>query len=307
MRIESALCGAVVLLCTGTLAFSARAVCGQQETYEIVSRKNLMVPMRDGVKLATDIYLPAKDGVAVEGRFPVILQRTPYGKAGTGSGSNPTSYVPCGYVMVKQDTRGRGGSEGIRHWIFDSAATGSRQSRDPALKAALTQHSKDRRHYLLNLPLRRGLTPLRLAPEYEDMLIDMMEHGANDEFWRFSNIIEYADEHKDIPVFMVGGWYDLFSSSTSETYMALKKTIQGPVYLLMGPWIHNMQGRSNAQIDFGPDGALDLTPIRRAWYDRWLKGVEADFDKKVPFRTPVRLFAMGTGERSCRPHAKGTN
>jgi predicted acyl esterase len=37
-----------------------------------------MVPMRDGVRLATDIYFPAKDGVRLEGKFPAILERTPY-------------------------------------------------------------------------------------------------------------------------------------------------------------------------------------------------------------------------------------
>ena len=33
-----------------------------------------MVAARDGVRLATDVYRPAKDGVAVDGAFPVILE-----------------------------------------------------------------------------------------------------------------------------------------------------------------------------------------------------------------------------------------
>jgi len=37
-------------------------------------------PMRDGVRLATNIYRPAENGKVVEGKFPVILERTPYGK-----------------------------------------------------------------------------------------------------------------------------------------------------------------------------------------------------------------------------------
>jgi len=376
MKIKCALGRATVLLSVvlSTATFCPRAVCAQESRYEIAGRKNVMVPMRDGVKLATDVYLPAKDAAPVEGRFPVILSRTPYGKTSGMSGCDPKYYVPLGYVVVRQDTRGRGASEGIWHWmsdarsdgydtiewiakqpwsdgkigmvgcsyvgatqqlaamgrpphlttiiphdpsinhgigsliyggafrlrvwdwIFDSAASGSRQARDPALKAALQQHSEDRRHYLLNLPLRRGLTPLRIASEYEDMLLDMMAHRANDEFWRFSNVIEHIDEHKDIPVFMMGGWYDLFSSSTTETYMALKRTNKGPVHLIMGPWIHHMHGRSHGEVDFGPDAAIDMTPARRAWYDHWMKDVEADFGKEVPFRTPVRLFVMGTGD-----------
>jgi predicted acyl esterase len=42
---------------------------------------NVMVPMRDGVRLATDIYVPSDDGLAPSpGRFPVLLLRTPYDK-----------------------------------------------------------------------------------------------------------------------------------------------------------------------------------------------------------------------------------
>jgi hypothetical protein len=79
---------------------------------QIVSSKDVMVVMRDGAKLATDVYRPAQNGVAVEGKFPVILERTPYNK---DSGSSTANYfVPRGYVVVIQDVRGRYKSEG--HW-----------------------------------------------------------------------------------------------------------------------------------------------------------------------------------------------
>jgi predicted acyl esterase len=47
---------------------------------DVAIERDLMVPMRDGVHLATDVYRPAISGVAAEDRFPVILERTPYGK-----------------------------------------------------------------------------------------------------------------------------------------------------------------------------------------------------------------------------------
>src|SRR3954453_7824248 len=50
--------------------------------FEILVSKNVMIPMRDGVHLATDIYRPAKDGQPVDGKFPTILERTPYNKDG---------------------------------------------------------------------------------------------------------------------------------------------------------------------------------------------------------------------------------
>ena len=48
--------------------------------YGIVLSKNVMVPMRDGVRLAFDIYRPARDGDFVDGRFPTIMLHTPYDK-----------------------------------------------------------------------------------------------------------------------------------------------------------------------------------------------------------------------------------
>ncbi len=87
----------------------------QDSTYGIVASQNVMIPMRDGVRLATDIYRPADPGGnAVDGRFPAIIGRTSYDK------SNPViwidavarAFVPRGYVVIVQDLRGRGLSEG---------------------------------------------------------------------------------------------------------------------------------------------------------------------------------------------------
>ena len=52
--------------------------------YEVVVEKDVMVPMRDGVKLATDVYRPTKDGKPIEARLPTILDRRPYNKNGAG-------------------------------------------------------------------------------------------------------------------------------------------------------------------------------------------------------------------------------
>lgn len=93
--------------------------------YEVTVLSDVMVPMRDGVHLCTDVYLPARSGVAVNDRFPVILERTPYNKsAPSRSERTPDNPVPLGraavaaffvrrgYVVVYQDNRGRYKSEG---------------------------------------------------------------------------------------------------------------------------------------------------------------------------------------------------
>ena len=81
----------------------------------IIVSQNVMVSMRDGVRLATDIYRPADaDGSPVPGRFPVILGRTSYDKSNAVIWINPVvnAFVPRGYVVLLQDLRGRGLSEG---------------------------------------------------------------------------------------------------------------------------------------------------------------------------------------------------
>ena len=53
---------------------------GSWQQYDWVREGDVMVPMRDGVRLATDIYRPALDGQALSGPFPVLMERTPYSK-----------------------------------------------------------------------------------------------------------------------------------------------------------------------------------------------------------------------------------
>jgi putative CocE/NonD family hydrolase len=76
----------------------------------ILIEKNIMVPMRDGVQLATDVY-------RLEGALPtpVLVARTPYNKDGLVAGGdtfNILRAVQAGYTVVAQDVRGRYASEG---------------------------------------------------------------------------------------------------------------------------------------------------------------------------------------------------
>ena len=65
------------------------------------------VPMRDGVKLYADVYLPAR-----EGKFPVLVTRTPYGVQRDGVHETAIRFAQQGYAYVIQDVRGRYESEG---------------------------------------------------------------------------------------------------------------------------------------------------------------------------------------------------
>lgn len=82
-----------------------------ERTYETEIEKDVMVPMRDGVCLATDLYHPAKDGQQIKEERPAVLMRTPYGKSSWGP-DRVRFFAEHGYLSVVQDCRGRGNSEG---------------------------------------------------------------------------------------------------------------------------------------------------------------------------------------------------
>ena len=69
----------------------------------IIVEENVRVPMRDGITLSTNIFRPDAPG-----KFPAIVNRTPYGKSKGGF----ERYVRGGYVVLSQDARGRYESDG---------------------------------------------------------------------------------------------------------------------------------------------------------------------------------------------------
>ncbi len=100
---------------------------------DIIVLRDVMATMRDGVRLAADVYLPA----GTTGPFRVILERTPYDKRGTNHAdrtaaepmprSKPevaSDFVRAGYAYVLQDCRGRYASEGVFSKYLNEADDG---------------------------------------------------------------------------------------------------------------------------------------------------------------------------------------
>ncbi len=77
--------------------------------------RNLQVPVRDGIKLATDVYLPL-----AEGAYPVVLVRTAYNRTGCGDRFFPAH----GMALAAQDCRGRYESEGKHDPFIHEAEDG---------------------------------------------------------------------------------------------------------------------------------------------------------------------------------------
>lgn len=337
-----------------------------------IAVSTVMIPMRDGVRLATDLYQPAASPADSHQRYPVVLTRSPYGKSRDSDVALARLLAAHGYIAAIQDIRGRYASEGAFHKYaasepadgFDSIAYlaalpnsngrvgmwgtsyGAHTQADaaklnpPALKAMLINHggmsnawdhavrhagafelgrelswafrqipieSDDpivKRYFeqvSLNdwyqaQPLRPGLSPLSMAPEYEAYYFDELTRSDYDDYWQNMalNWRDHYAQSADAAMLHVGGWYDIFLRGTIENHVGLSKLKHGPVQLLIGPWTHSGNARSFAgEVAFGADAAIvDFgLDFQRRWFDRYLKATPAESEQ-----APIRLFLMGAGD-----------
>jgi len=97
----------IILWLCFTALFPVFGQSPAQPAYKVIAEVDVKVPMRDGVRLSTNIFRPDDPG-----KFPVLLMRTPYGNGGAGN-QGARDAAGSGYVVVIQDTRGRYESEGI--------------------------------------------------------------------------------------------------------------------------------------------------------------------------------------------------
>ena len=353
--------------------------------YEVQVQKDVMVEMRDGKRMATDIYLPAQDGRAVDRTFPVLLQRTPYDKAAGRMEDAARYFAERGYVVVMQDNRGRYNSEGNFHkyisdaedgydcvewiakqpwsegttgtfgtsygahtqgamaamnpphlstmmvdcgafsnaymssarhngafelrqvgWAMNQARVSKEALADPVIAQALEATSME--EWFQRMPWKKGLSPLRWTPDYEDYLLELWSRGDYDDYWKKPGLAGelFYDDWSDVPQLHSGGWYDSYTRTTFENYIGLSKIKKGPIRVLMGPWTHGQRSVSySGEIEFGPTATLDGNlaeswwDFHVMWYDAWLKGM----DNGVRDEPPLRLFIMGGGDG--RKNAEG--
>ena len=91
----------LMLVATGSLAAD-----------EVIVEHDVMIPMRDGTLLTTDIYRPLIDGVAEDESRSVLLTRSPYNKIRQRDVDLANHLVRHRYVAAIQDIRGRFGLHG---------------------------------------------------------------------------------------------------------------------------------------------------------------------------------------------------
>lgn len=203
------------------------------------------------------------------------------------------------YNYFRQTMRHGGACEyaiAFQYVVF-MARSGQQAAADPLIKSQLDEMWGTLTRWLVHQPLRQGVSPLRLTPDYEQWFFDMLTRSDYEDYWKTPDLCieEFIDDYPDIPLIFETSWYGHHITATLWKYAELKKRHKTPKKLVIGTWLHggDMFIQSWAgDVDFGSDAALeDNNGLRLRWADHHLKGLNTGLDEEAP----VRLFVMGGG------------
>ncbi|PNX51594.1 MAG: hypothetical protein BV458_11305 [Thermoplasmata archaeon M9B2D] len=255
-----------------------------------VVKDEYMVSMRDGVRLATDVYLP-KSSPSPHG---IILIRTPYNKESLALIAR--IWARNGWPVVTQDSRGRFASEGndtvfrsdhtdgpdTLAWIANQSWSNGKIATFGASALGITQYCI------------AGANPPNLACQYiqvatpnlyrhamypggefrknlvEGWLANQGSEEVLPELWAHENYtldywtnVSLDDNWQDVnvPAIHIGGWYDIFTQGTIEGFLGYQH-LGGPgaigkSKLILGPWTHGGSETKNQGELTYPSNSLD--------------------------------------------------
>ena len=149
--------------------------------------------------------------------------------------------------------------------------------------------------WLRAFPIRKGLSPLAMAPNIEGYIISQSTQGEAKYYRGIGrNWEDYYEQTADIPMLHIGGWWDVLNGGIVQNYVGLSKK-NGPVRLLVGPWDHGKNDWTWAgEVEFGPESAVHdfHTYFHLRWFDHFIKGKTTEVEDEAD----VRVFVMGTGD-----------
>ena len=220
-------------------------------------------------------------------------------------------WLDCGgFSNAFQSGCRNGGAFELRQvtWAFREAMQSSEAKADPAVtKAAL--ENQDIHEWLQRMPWKKGHSPLRWTPDYENYLMEIWSQENYGEYWQQSGLCAeaYYSDFSAVPQMHMGSWYDSYTRTTTDNFAALSKTKVGPVSLLMGPWTHGARSVSfSGDVDFGAHStvdnnlAADFNHLRLRYFDRWLKDIQCEPGQDPP----VKIFVMGGGSGKRNPQGR---
>ena len=293
-RLTVAVAAGVVLAVAGTVGAAPANQSAQSGDPGEVTCRIEQAPMRDGVELATEVYLPPG-----EGPFPVILQRTPYNRRSPGPGSDCDAavgryFAERGYVLLNQDTRGRYRSGGE----FDAMRQEPPDGHDAVEWAAAQPWSNGKVGMIGGSYV--GLTQWQAAGETPPHLVAIAPHYSS------------SDYHKGWTY--QGGAFDLWFAQSWTAQTLAPDTLQRRLEAAGMPLEQVVQeveafvaeGRENLLDDWLWQLPLkDFAGFRRngniaAYYDEWLARPDyddywalLDVEAKYPSITVPALITGG--------------
>jgi len=289
--------------------------------------------MRDGVQLATDVYLPSLGGAP----WPTILVRTPYGKETFLDDAIVVLITDIQkYVLAVQDTRGRFDSEGVDSLFFHDGWGRLQDGYDTVEWIAVQPWSDGKvgtwglsalgiTQYLLagtapphlcccyvmvaasNLyedalfyggAYRRSLVDGWLRDTDSEYLLDFfIQHPNYEPVYDVLNLSTRYDS-VNVPIFHVGGWHDVFTQGLINAFCGIRERggVRASEYqkLLVGPWTHNLFNSACGEVIYPNTGFETLWDDMFEWFDHWLK----DRDNGIDRRPAVRYYLMGDIDRT---------
>lgn len=288
----------------------------------------VMVPMRDGVELSMDLYLPTPDARGL----PCILLRSPAGRNSHWKGFG--AMAKLGYVVAIQDTRSildpsgktlpyvadgwgklQDGYDTVE-WLAKSPYTNGKvgtcgssavgitqlllaPSAPPSLKCQYISVAAPSLYHYGVFPggqLLKNQTEgwLGLYACDSGVLSYVTNQPFYNQFWQQLDSLPVAHKVK-VPAIHYGGWYDTFIQGTIDAFVARQENggegARGTQKLIIGPW-HHWWPKSMQLGDFEVPMEGRNPPIdisAQRWFDYYLKGMDNGVDK-IP---AVIYYVMG--------------
>jgi len=295
--------------------------------------QTVMLAMRDGKKLATDIYLPHGDGP-----FPVIFSRTPYNRLGFKGSAN--GFTSEGIAYVAQDMRGRFASEG-ENFPFIGCGWGEHQDgvdtmawirKQPWCNGQVGTLGASAGGITQNLlagaapeGLKTQYIVVAAASTYSDAtytggafrkadtegwltknkfdphaLEVIHAHPAYDDYWKqFDTRLKFPVINA--PAIHIGGWFDIFTQATIDEFVGRQHSgapgARGAQKLIMGPWTHAIGKTPAGEMTF-PHANVPGQYSEARWFEHYLLGENNGIEQEPA----VTYYVMGD---TSAPHAPG--
>lgn len=267
---------------------------------------NTRVKMTDGVELSTDVWRNPFDDTP----RPVLLRRTPYGRS--LSAAEASRLFALGFIVVSQDVRGRGDSDGSYLPFFNDKSDGrdtidwiAAQDWSNGRVGTYSASTEGILQYLLMAAAPAALSCVHITMGSHDVyeaffpggawrtdfgtnwlraieesaVIDTFKgHEVQDDYWKVATLSTKEMSKIDHPVFMLGGLFDMFAPSQSRIAEALQKSVaaasRGDVFVVLGPWTHTGLGQTRqGQLIYPDDAAMASWLLEQMQFFSWcMKG-----------------------------------